>query len=161
MKKITLISTLIFTFSLVNAQSHLPDVVLHDVDGKEVKSSTIGNNGRPFAICFWAIWNKTSLLELNNLMSKYDEWHKDHDIDMYAVSIDHPERIPRAKEYIEAHHWKYNVLFDENGDLEHQMKIIGVPHLILFDKDGKIVWQEHEYHSGVEEEFIEAIKGIE
>jgi len=159
MKKIKL--AILLTLGVFIAKSQelkLPDVILHDLEGKEVKSSEIGKDGKPFAICFWAVWNKTSLLELNNIMQKYKEWHDKYKVSLYAISIDEPERISRAKVYVDAHEWKYNVLFDQHGNMEHAMKINGVPHLILFNSEGDIVWQEHEYHSGLEEDFVNEIK---
>ena len=135
----------------------LPDHIVYDMEGNPVNARTLGKDGKPFAICFWAIWNKEGLLELNNLMENYKDWHDDHHLTIYAICIDEESRIPRAKQYIDVHEWQYNVLFDKNGELEHAMKISGVPHLMLFDENGQVIWQEHSYHSGVEQEFLDEV----
>ena len=142
---------------VANAQTKFPNKVLYDMEGNAVNSQTIGSEGKPFAICFWAVWNKSCLLELNHLMENYKDWHDQYGVDLYAISVDEKSRIPRAKAYVEAHEWKYKVLFDENGEMEHEMKINGVPHLMLFDKDKNLVWQEHEYDSGLEKIFLDEV----
>ena len=157
MRRIFFISLLYLISILGFSQSKLPEINLIDTDGKVVKSTSISNNGKPYAICFWAVWNKTSLLELNILMENYYDWHDEYGIEIFAISVDEKSRFPRAKAYVEAHEWKYKVLFDEGGELENAMKINGVPHLILFDKDGNIVWQEHSYDSGYEQHFLDQV----
>lgn len=156
MKNIATLFILLHIGLLAAAQNTLPDVTLTDMNGKSVNAQTI-SNGKPFAICFWAVWNKSGLLELNSLMENYKDWHDQHDLEIYAICVDEEQRISRAKEYVEAHEWKYKVLFDDNGKMEHAMKINGVPHLMLFDAEGQLIWQEHSYHSGLEENFLEQV----
>ena len=157
MKNIFIISILLFSLSTSFGQTVLPNKVLFDMDGKEVNAQTIGKDGKPFAICFWAVWNKTCLLELNNLMENYQDWHDEYGVNLYAISIDEKKRIPRAKAYVDAHEWKYNVLFDLQGKMENAMKINGVPHLMLFNANGEMVWQEHDYNAGLEKHFLDEV----
>lgn len=156
MKKI-FFAIAIVIFTLTSTYAQLPDVDLINMKGETVNSQSIIDNKTPFAICFWAVWNKTSLLELNILMEQYKDWHDEYGVELYAICVDEKKRIPRAKAYIDAHDWKYKVLFDENGKMENKMKINGVPHLILFDKNGNIVWQEHSYDSGLEDTFLDEV----
>lgn len=152
--------TLIFIFFLsaeLFAQTKLPSVELLNMNDEKVISTEVIKTGKPYAICFWAVWNKTSLLELNILMEKYKDWHDQYGVSLYAICVDEKDRFPRAKAYVEAHEWKYNVLFDEQGNLEKKMNINGVPHLMLFDKEGKVVWQEHSYDRGVETIFLNEV----
>ena len=155
MKKLLLI-TLIFFSIKINAQE-IPDVQLMTIDGQKISSNEAIKKGKPFAICFWAVWNKTSLLELNILMENYKDWHDKYGVEMYAICVDEKERFDRAKAYVDAHEWKYKVLFDESEELKDKMKINGVPHLMLFDKEGKLVWQEHSYDSGYEQHFLDQV----
>lgn len=156
--RILIFITLFSFFSFEGiSQSKLPEVDLLNFDGKVIKSTEISNSGKPYAVCFWAVWNKTSLLELNILMEHYKDWHDKYGVNIYAICVDDKERFPRAKAYVEAHEWKYNVLFDEGGTLENSMKINGVPHLILFNSEGNIVWQEHSYDSGYEQHFLDQV----
>jgi len=160
MKNILISLLLLSSLAGYSQNNKFPDKTLHTLDGKTISGQSLGNNGKPYAVCFWAVWNKSSLLELNNLMDNYVEWHNKYGIKIYAISIDEEERISRAKLYAQTHEWKYEILFDKKSELENALGIVGVPHIMLFDGNGNVVWQEHEYHSGLELDFLEQVKKL-
>ena len=50
---------------MIYAQQTLPSVDLKTLDGKAINTKEISNDGKPFAICFWATWCKPCLMELS------------------------------------------------------------------------------------------------
>ena len=54
--------------------------------------------------------------------------------------------------------WDFTILLDPNGDFKRAMNVNMVPHLFLFDGNGKIVSQHNNYSPGDEEHLLEEIK---
>ena len=158
MKNILTAFLLFFSVVLL-AQEHgdIPDSYLVNLHGHRIKTSEIHNHGKPFIISFWASWQKSSLLELNNIHEAYKLWHHETGVKVFAISIDFPETYDDVHKYALHHKWEFDILIDEHSHFEKEMKTSGIPHTILFDGDGKIVWQRHSYSSGDEEELHDAL----
>ena len=160
MKNILIIFTLFITslsFAQKESKSDIPDTYLVDIHGKRFKTSDIHNHGKPFIISFWASWQKTSLLELNNIHDAYKLWHHETGVKVFAIAIDFPETYEDVKKYAHHHKWEFDILIDEHAHFEKELNISGIPHTILFDGDGHIVWQRHAYSSGDEEDLHQAL----
>ncbi|MBK6775319.1 MAG: hypothetical protein IPG74_05540 [Flavobacteriales bacterium] len=49
---------------------------------------------------------------------------------------------------------------DPNGDLKRAMNVQNVPHTVLIDGSGKIVWQHNVYNPGDENELYAKLKAL-
>ena len=58
MKKMILFAIASICSLMIYAQQTLPSVDLKTLDGKSINTKEINNEGKPFAICFWATWCK-------------------------------------------------------------------------------------------------------
>lgn len=133
-------------------QKQLPSVELLTLDGKRVNIADYGKNGKITIIMFWATWCGPCKLELNNVQEIYDDWQKDYDVEVIAVSIDDSRNTAKVKSFAQAQGWSFTVLLDPNQDLKRAFNFQMPPYTVLSDKQGVIVHTHLGYKNG--DEFI-------
>lgn len=136
----------------------LPSVIVEDINGNEVNTSTFSNNGKPLVITFWAAWNTLSKRQLNTMHEEYQYWQEDTGTKIIVVSVDDDQTKHKVKPYAEGKEWDFEVYFDSGKDFMREMGAIEVPHTLLFDGNGKLVWQQNGYSDGDEDELFEQIQ---
>ncbi len=162
MKKNNLIFLCLFISLGLQAQDGkiLPSVIVKDLTGKQVSSSTFTNEGKPVVISFWATWCKPCILELSTIHDEYKDWVAETGVKVIAVSIDDVRNSQKVQPFVNGKGWEYDVFLDENGDLKRAMGVNNVPHTFLLNGKGEIVYQHNSYSPGDEEELLEKIKEI-
>ena len=160
MKKSVLIFVVAFAFSLLPAQAQLPAVTLKTMDGKEVRTDTLSNGGKPFIIDFFATWCKPCNRELDAISEVYEEWQEETGVKIFAVSIDQAQNINKVKPLVSNHGWEYEVLLDPNGDFKRALSIQMIPYVLIVDGKGEIVYKHNGYTDGAESELIEKVREL-
>jgi cytochrome c biogenesis protein CcmG/thiol:disulfide interchange protein DsbE len=135
----------------------LPAVTLKDLDGKDVNTATLSNEGKPMLICFWATWCSPCKKELNTYADYYEEWQKETGVKIYAVTIDDQRTVNSVKPYVNSVSWEYEILSDVNKTFSQAMGVNSPPHTFLLNGKGEIVWQHVGYTPGDEEEVHEQL----
>lgn len=97
MKKIILLSLMVWLFSLNFVHAQLPSVNLKTMDGQSVNTDTLSNDGKPFIIDFFATWCKPCNRELDAIAEVYEDWQKETGVKIVAVSIDQAQNINKVK----------------------------------------------------------------
>lgn len=161
MKKSVLFTLLAFVFSLLPVKAQLPAVTLKTMDGKEVRTDTLSNGGKPFIIDFFATWCKPCNRELDAISEVYDEWKEETGVKIFAVSIDQAQNINKVKPLVSNHGWEYEVLLDPNGDFKRALGCQMIPYVLIVNGKGEIVYKHNGYTDGAEEELIEKVLEIE
>ncbi len=138
----------------------LPSVTLKTLNGENVNTATLSNNGKPMIISFWALWCKPCIKELTTIADVYDEWVEETGVKLVAVSIDDARSSARVKPMVEGKGWEYEVLLDPNGDFKRAMNITVIPHTFLVDGNGKVVWQHASFSEGSELELLELVRKL-
>ena len=161
MKKSILFTVLAFVFSLLPVQAQLPAVTLKTIDGREVRTDTLSNGGKPFIIDFFATWCKPCNRELDAISEVYDEWKEESGVKIFAVSIDQAQNINKVKPLVNNHGWEYEVLLDPNGDFKRALGCQMIPYVLIVNGKGEIVYKHNGYTDGAEEELIEKVLEIE
>lgn len=159
MNKKTLLS---FSFLLIAgmlfSQNSLPSINLKTLDGQNINTSSIENDGKPIIISFWATWCSPCKRELNNINDVYEDWVEETGVKVIAISIDDSRQVFKVGPYIEGVAWEFDVLLDTNGDFKRAMNVNNVPFTFILDGKGDIVYRHNNYAEGDEDEMYELIK---
>ena len=161
MKQSVLIFIVMFVLSNVPMFAQLPAVTLKTMDGTEVRTDTLANDGKPFIIDFFATWCKPCNRELDAISEVYEEWQEETGVKIIAVSIDQAQNINKVKPLVSNHGWEYEVLLDPNGDFKRALGCQMIPYTIIVDGKGDIVYKHNGYTDGAETELIEKVRELQ
>ena len=148
MKRIVLV--LFIALSALSAWAVLPDVTLHDVDGRSVHVSTLSQIGKPVIISFFATWCKPCMRELKAIDEVYSEWQEETGVEMYIVSVDQGQDAMKVKPLVDGYGWDYHVLLDPNSEFKRAMNVQNIPHVFVLNSKGEIVYNHMGYTDGDE-----------
>lgn len=140
--------------------AQLPAVSLQTIDGKTIDTSTLGNDGKPFVISFFATWCKPCLRELTAIHEVYADWHDETGVKIYVVSIDQAQNSQKVKPLVDGLGWEYEVLLDPNGDFKRAMNVNLIPHVFVINGTGQIVDSRSGYTDGSEEHIIQILREL-
>lgn len=161
MKKLSIFVCLLLLVIQVHAQnSSLPKVLLRKLDGTKIYASELSNNGKPFIISFWATWCKFCLAELNTVSTVYRKWQEETGAKLIAISTDQEPKEGFVKSFVEKRNWPYEIYIDYKKGLYQHFKIQEVPHTMIIDSTGHILWQKIGFNLGDEAEIIQAYRQI-
>lgn len=107
--------------------------------------------GKPLLLEFWATWCppcRKSIPHLNELYAKYK------DRGLVAIGVTDEDR-PVVESFLQKMPMNYAVAIDAEGKLAAGFGISAIPHALLVDKTGKIVWEGHPM--SLKEKDIEAL----
>lgn len=140
------------------SDAQLADITLKDLSGKNVNVSQLDNDGKPIVISFFATWCKPCMRELKAIHEVYPDWQDETGMKMYIVSIDEAQNASKVKPLVDAQGWEYDVLLDPNKDFYRSLGIQNVPHTIILDGKGQIIFNHSGYTDGGESEIIKTIR---
>lgn len=141
-------------------KNKIPSVTIRTLDEKQINTSEINNDGKPFVISFWATWCKPCVREFTSLADVYEEWQEETGMKIYAVSIDDSRTSKNVLPFISGKGWEFEFLLDTNGDFKRAMNVNLIPHTFIVNGNGEIVWQHTSFSEGGEQEIIEIIKDL-
>lgn len=158
LKKLFLVSAVIL--SALTASAALPSVTLKDINGNNIDTAMLSNDGKPFVISFFATWCKPCLRELKAIHEVLPDWQDETGVRIIAVSIDEAQNEQKVKPLVEGKGWSedYTVLLDPSAEFKRQMNVNDPPHVFVVDGEGNVVWNHQGYVDGGEEDILEAVK---
>jgi thiol-disulfide isomerase/thioredoxin len=159
MKKFFTLAALFLALGTV-AFAQIPSVNLKDINGKTVNTAKLSNNGKPFVISFFATWCHPCLRELTTISEVYEDWQDETGVRIIAVSIDQAQDANKVKPLVDSKGFEYQVLLDPNGDFKRAMGVNNIPHVFLFDGNGKKVDSHVGYKPGDEISLYNKIKAL-
>ncbi|MCY2963896.1 MAG: redoxin family protein [Planctomycetota bacterium] len=123
--------------SAVMVGDELPEATLTDGDGKERTLTEF--HGKLVLLDFWASWCPPCKLSMPGIQEIHDEF-KDKGLVVIGVSIDIEEEVDAAKAYLKEKEYNYLTLFD-GSDFSEDLGIRSIPHVLLLDTEGKLLYQ--------------------
>jgi peroxiredoxin len=159
MKKLPLLFLLFVGFTLI-AQKNLPDVTLKTLDGTNVSlKNDFLEKDKLYVFSFWATWCAPCINELDELNDIQEEWKKEANFEIIAVSTDDSRTQKRVKPLVNGKEWNYKILLDVNQDFKRALSIVNIPYTIVV-KNGQIVHIQNGYVPGNEVELFEKLKSL-
>lgn len=140
------------------SQSKIPNLSVEDLKGKQVNLHDIIPNNEVVVLSFWATWCKPCINEQNAVNDNLPDWEEEAKFKYIAISVDDSRSVSRVKSMVKGKDWEFDVYIDSNQKLKRSLGITSIPHTIVIDKTGKIVWEHSSYKPGDEEEMFEIIK---
>ena len=155
---------LFFSFLLIGftlqAQTNLPDVSLTNLEGKKIAiKSEFAEKDKLYVFSFWATWCTPCISELDEFNEIQEDWKKDVNFEIIAVSIDDSRTQKRVKPLISGKGWDFQILLDSNQDLKRALSIVNVPYTMVV-KNGEIVHIQNGYVPGSEDVLLEKLKSL-
>ncbi|GAB1448249.1 hypothetical protein MASR2M44_12570 [Bacteroidota bacterium] len=163
MKKLSILLVCLFIAAssfAQNANQTLPDLALKDVNGKPKNMSDYSKAKKIIIISFWATWCSPCKKELNNINELYEEWKTKYNLELVAVCTDNARNVSKVKPYVDGQGWDYDIIMDVNQDFQRAMNIVQIPHTLLLDQNGNIVYSHSGYVEGDEFMLEEKIKEL-
>ncbi len=103
---------LFISFS-VFSQKELPSVSIATLDNKSVNIKTDFNEkDKIYIYSFWATWCTPCIAELEAISEHYEDWKKELNFELVAVSIDDARTQKRVKPLLSGKDWTYTILLD-------------------------------------------------
>ena len=113
MKKFRLFALVATLFVALGAMAELPSVKLKDINGNNVDTSTLSNDGKPFIIDFFATWCKPCNRELDAINEVYADWQEETGVKVICVSINEAQDTNKVKPLVDSKGWEFEtVLLD-------------------------------------------------
>ncbi|MCB2196885.1 MAG: TlpA family protein disulfide reductase [Bacteroidetes bacterium] len=158
MKNLILI-LLVVTLNNIAFSQVIPSVQIKTLDNKIVNTQELFNEENLIILSFWATWCKPCIKELDAYNENIIDWADETGVKLIAVSIDNTRSMSRVAPFVNGRGWG-NIQFylDPNEDFKRAMNVVNVPHTILLDGDGNILWQHTSYSEGDEYELYDVIR---
>lgn len=157
MKKILMISFILFGVMIFAQEGgrKAPNFKLDNINGETVQLNDYLGEG-PVLVCFWATWCKPCLEELKKYNKTYKKY-AENGLKMVAISNDNERSIAKVKPFIKRKGYSFDVLLDPNTKAAKKYYANNVPHTIIINKDGNIVYSHSGYKPGDEKKVIKIL----
>ena len=111
--------------------SPAPEIVLQDLQGREVKLSDL--RGKVVLVNFWATWCKPCKEEMPAMQASYDKLGNKGFV---VLAVNELEDTSRVAEHIRTHGHTFEVVMDHNNQVANRYGVVGLPASFLIDPQG-------------------------
>ena len=122
-----------------------PEFTLNRLEGPAVSLGEL--KGRVVILEFWATWCapcRSSLPSLEAIAKRYRDRH----VQVLLVNVAEPPGPVRA--WLEDRYEAAVVLLDRGGEVSDRYGVSSIPHLVVIDQQGRMVWSHQGYGGGLE-----------
>jgi cytochrome c biogenesis protein CcmG/thiol:disulfide interchange protein DsbE len=151
------IGIFVLYISVLSGQN-IENFTLSDLTNKQVQ--LYANLGSDFTILdFWATWClpcKKAMKDLNKLYKTVDP----ASIQIIGINTDSPQTRSKVRPYVRINKIQYPVLYDNQKAMMRNLNITRIPHIIILDKSGKVLFSKSGYGKS-DLQKIESIIGIQ
>ncbi len=110
----------------------VPDFVLLDKDGKEIRLSQL--KGKTVFVHFWASWCKECRAEMPSIYNLYKR--KSSDPNFVFLSVIYKEDPADSSKYLKENNYNIPVYIDPNGNAAEIFRVTGVPETYIINPEG-------------------------
>jgi len=120
------------------AYVYAPDFSLKDLQGNVFQLSK--QRGKPVLIFFGTTWCPSCRTELPFYKEIYETYTKGS-LEVIYINIMEPRE--KVAKFAKANSLPFKILLDEDGEVATSYAVVGVPTLVLIDKEGKTIKTTH------------------
>lgn len=94
---------------------------------------------KPVYLKFWATWCsycKAEMPHLNSIKQNYGD-----DIQIVTINVGMNDSIKNINHFFQNQGYQLPTIFDQKGELTSRYGVVGTPHHILIDREGKIAYR--------------------
>ena len=141
-KKMAVFIFLILVLGAVNLNAATPtpniglDFIYKDLEGTEISLSDYRGK-KAVLLVFWATWCPPCITEVPQII-ELEEKYQDT-LKILAINIG-MDRLSTIKRFKKKYKTNYTIIFDKTQEITWKYKVRGVPHNILIDKNGNIIY---------------------
>ncbi len=156
MKLLVLFFLSIFSYGVFGQDGQkAPDFSLENLEGETIAfNEARGEN--VVLISFWATWCKPCMEELPEVEKIYSEL-SEKGLKAFAISVDGERSVAKVEPFVKSKKMTIPVLLDTNGDVARLFYAKDVPHTVLIDSKGEVVYSHSGYKKGDEIQLKEKI----
>jgi cytochrome c biogenesis protein CcmG, thiol:disulfide interchange protein DsbE len=121
----------------VSAGKMAADFSLTDLGGTAISLSSL--RGKVVFLNVWATWCGPCREEMPSIETLYEEFSKDPDFVLLAVSQDNAGRSGAVASYVRKNGFKFTVLLDPQNQVGDAYDVSGIPETFIIDRAGRIV----------------------
>jgi peroxiredoxin len=126
------------SFKAAHPSVPAPAFALKDLQGNVFKLSN--QRGKPVLIFFGTTWCPSCRSELPFYKELYETYTK-RGLEVIYINI--METKGKVTKFAKANALPFKILLDEDGEVATSYAVVGVPTLVLIDKEGKIIRITH------------------
>jgi cytochrome c biogenesis protein CcmG/thiol:disulfide interchange protein DsbE len=113
------------------------DFNLTDLGGNPISLSSL--RGKVVFLNIWATWCGPCRQEMPSIETLYEEFNKEPDFVMLAVSQDNADRSNAVESYVRKNGFRFTVLLDPQNQVGDAYDVSGIPETFIIDRLGRIV----------------------
>ncbi len=127
----------------------LIDIQVTQTDGQTVPLSTIIPKDKNYIISIMASWCGPCRTELDAFQKVADEWAKELNTEIVAISIEKPSDTYKLIDLVKKQNWTMQVVHDKMAYTSRELEVFDIPHTYLVDQSGEIVYHTEGYASNL------------
>jgi peroxiredoxin len=151
---------LLVSISIGNAQQTMPNATVRTLSGDNVAIQDHASNGMITIISFWASWCSPCKKEMDAISEIYADWQSEYNVELLAITIDDARGLSKVPAIVEQKGWPFTIYSDLNQELKNALNFQTIPHTIVLDTDGNIVYVHSGYVPGDEFELEDIIADL-
>ena len=159
-RKLLFVSSSILCISaiLISADNSILNKELTNLKGKKINVADY-NRDSILILSFWATWCVPCKKELPHLNKIYKEY-KDKGVNVVTINQDTPRSLSKVKSFIRSKRYNFPVLLDPDKSFFQRFNASGIPLLIIFDKNGNMIYNHLGYMPGDEKRVKQIIQEL-
>lgn len=115
-----------------------PDINATTITGEAFNLSDYKGK-KPVYLKFWATWCsycKAEMPHLNSIKQNYGD-----DIQVITINVGMNDSIKNINHFFQNQGYQLPTIFDQKGELTSRFGVVGTPHHVLIDREGKIAYR--------------------
>jgi peroxiredoxin len=120
------------------AETVAPDFSLKDLSGQNFRLSK--QKGKPVLLIFVTTWCPTCRSEIPHYINIYENYGK-KGLEVAMIDIQEPKE--NVLRFASKYQFPFKTILDDQGDVAGAYSIVGVPFMVLIDKNGNILSRQY------------------